>query len=160
MSAADLSEIHNYRPVDARLCTSGQPSVVQLRHIAEAGFETIINLALHDDPRYSLPDEPLQVRALGLVYVHIPVLFKAPTEDDLLAFFAALRAHEDRRLWIHCAANIRVSAFLGLYRVIRQGWSEERAFELMNSLWQPDAVWSAFISGMLSGGRRNAPEVA
>lgn len=150
MSEAALSEIHNYRAVDERMSTSGQPSVAQLGRIADAGFETIINLALHDDPRYSLPDEPAQVRALGLAYVHIPVQFAAPTENDMLEFFAALQAHREKKVWIHCAANIRVSAFLGLYRVLEQGWEDERAFELMNSLWRPDEVWSSFITAMLS----------
>lgn len=145
-----LSEIYNYRAVDVALCTSGQPTVAQLGSIAEAGFTTVINLALHDDPRYSLPDEPATAHSLGLAYVHIPVQFAAPTQADLLAFFAAMEAHQGERVWVHCAANMRVSAFLGLYRVIRQGWEEERAFELMQSLWKPDEVWTSFISAMLA----------
>ena len=149
MSETALSGIYNYRPVDESLCTSGQPSVAQLAGVAEAGFTTIINLALHDDPRYSLPDEPGTVQCLGLTYVHIPVQFAAPTEGDLLAFFAAMEAHHGEKVWVHCAANMRVSAFLGLYRVIKQGWEPEGAFELMRSLWQPNEVWSLFISAML-----------
>lgn len=145
-----LSSIHNYRAVDESLATSGQPTVAQLESIANAGFETVINLALHDDPRYSLPDEAGTVRGLGLGYVHIPVQFAAPTEQDLGAFFAAMEAQGGKKLWVHCAANIRVSVFLGLYRVIKQGWLEERAFDLMRGLWQPNDVWSAFIASALS----------
>ena len=145
-----VSTIYNYRAVDAALCTSGQPSLSQLTGIAEAGFTTIINLALHDDPRYSLPDEAGAVKSLGLAYVHIPVQFSAPTEGDLLAFFAAMKAHRAEKVWVHCAANMRVSAFLGLYRVIEQGWDAEPAFELMRGLWQPDAVWSSFVAAMLA----------
>lgn len=55
---ATLSSIYNHRAVDHTLGTSGQPTVAQLGTIAEAGFNTVINLALHDDPRYSLPDAP------------------------------------------------------------------------------------------------------
>ena len=116
-----LSGIYNYRAVDESLCTSGQPTAAQVATIAAAGFATIINLALHDDPRYSLPDEPGVVKSLGLAYVHIPVQFAAPTEADLLAFFAAMDAQSGERLWVHCAANMRVSAFPGLYRVIKLG---------------------------------------
>lgn len=36
--------------------------------IAAAGYDVVINLALHDDPRYSLKDEAASVRALGLEY--------------------------------------------------------------------------------------------
>ena len=134
MTESALSDIYNYRAVDDALCTSGQPTVAQLASIATAGYKTVINLALHDDPRYSLPDEPGTVQSLGLTYVHIPVQFATPTEADLLAFFAAMDAHRNEKVWIHCAANIRVSAFLGLYRAIRLGWDTERAFELMRGL--------------------------
>ncbi|XTI73113.1 protein tyrosine phosphatase family protein [Acidithiobacillus sp. AC3] len=149
MDDSDLSVIYRYRAVDAVLCTSGQPTVDQLGHIAAAGYKTIINLALHDDPRYSLPDESSAVESLGLAYIHIPVQFMAPTEQDLLEFFSAMEAHQREKLWVHCAANMRVTAFLGLYRVIRQGWSIDRAFELMYGVWQPNEVWSSFIAHML-----------
>jgi uncharacterized protein (TIGR01244 family) len=150
MNDAGLTDIYNYRAVDESLSTSGQPTVEQLQSVARAGFGTVINLALHDDPRYSLPDELGTAKALGLTYVHIPVQFGAPTEDDLLAFFAAMESRQGDKVWIHCAANIRVSVFLGLFRVIRQGWERDDAFELMRSLWQPNDVWSAFISDMLA----------
>lgn len=153
MTEPTLTSIYNYRAVDESLCTSGQPSEAQLRSIAEAGFTAVINLALHDDPRYSLPDEPSLVRSLGMAYVHIPVQFSAPTEANLLEFFAAMEAQESEKVWVHCAANMRVSAFIGLYRVIKQGWEHERAFALMNGLWQPNEVWSSFISSMLESPR-------
>ena len=160
MDASALDQIHNHRAVDAMLATSGQPTVAQLGGIAAAGFGTVINLALHDDPRYSLPDERATVQGLGLAYVHIPVQFAAPTEADLLAFFDAMDAHGGGKVWLHCAANLRVSAFLGLYRVIRLSWDEPRAFELMHGLWQPDAVWSSFIAAMLARHRGGAADSA
>jgi len=142
-------EIYNCRPVDARLTTSGQPSEEQLAALAGEGFEVVINLALHDIPQYSLRDEPGLVRSLGMAYVHIPVQFTDPTEADLLAFFAAMDLHQHRKVLIHCAANKRVTAFLGLHRVLRQGWPPAEAFALMRSVWEPDPVWSAFIAAML-----------
>jgi len=145
-----LSGIYNYRAVDEAIGTSGQPTVAQLAGIAQAGYRTVINLALHDDPRYSLPDEAGTVRSLGMDYVHIPVQFATPTEADLKAFFAAMDAHGGEKVWVHCAANMRVSAFLGLYRVLRQGWPRDKAFELMRGLWEPNEVWSAFIAKALA----------
>lgn len=153
VNAKALAGIYNLRVVNDRLATSGQPSVAQLGAIAEAGYTTVINLALHDDPRYALPDEAATVRSLAMTYVHIPVQFTAPTESDLQAFFTALDAHGSQKLWVHCAANLRVSAFLGLYRVIREGWSVDQAFALMRELWEPDAVWTAFIDRMLRAPR-------
>jgi protein tyrosine phosphatase (PTP) superfamily phosphohydrolase (DUF442 family) len=151
MTTTAPGDIYNYRRVDASLSTSGQPTEAQLRALAADDFEVVINLALHDDPRYSLPDEAGLVGGLGLTYVHIPVKFDAPREADLIAFFAAMEAHRDRKMLIHCAANKRVTAFLGLYRVIQHGWEPAKAFALMGEIWQPDAVWSSFIADMLAG---------
>ena len=145
-----LSAIHNYRAVDDRLGTSGQPTEAQLADVARAGFTTVINLALHDDPRYSLADEAGTVRSLGLDYVHIPVQFAAPKQSELLAFFDAMDARTEEKVWMHCAANYRVTVFLGLYRMVRQGWPRERAFELMDGLWKPNDVWAAFVEEALA----------
>jgi len=144
-----LSGIYKVRAIDESLCTSGQPTEAQLQEIAAAGFKTVINLALHDDPRYSLPDEAGTVRSLGMGYVHIPVQFSSPTKQDLAEFFAAMNAHKDQKVWVHCAANIRVSVFLGLYRVIEQRQEREVAFAQLSELWQPDEVWSVFIESAL-----------
>jgi protein tyrosine phosphatase (PTP) superfamily phosphohydrolase (DUF442 family) len=148
--SAELQAIHRVRAVDARLATSGQPTEAQLAAIAAAGYSSVVNLALHDDPRYSLPDERATVEGLGMRYVHIPVAFAAPTEADLQAFFAAMQTHGRERLWVHCAANLRVSAFLGLYRAIVLGEDRATAFAQLESLWQPDPVWAAFIEAMLA----------
>lgn len=145
-----LNDIHNYRAVDADLATSGQPTQAQLASIAAAGFSVVVNLALHDDPRYSLADEAGSVKSLGMEYVHIPVQFASPTRDDLRAFMNAMDRHRGRKIWVHCAANMRVSAFLGLYWVLRRGFETGRAFELMNGMWQPNEAWAAFIASSLA----------
>ncbi len=145
-----LTDIYNYQPVNDRLATAGQPTEAQLVAIAQAGFEVVINLALHTDPRYSLPDEPGLVRSLGLEYVHIPVQFDNPQESDLLAFFAAMDRHSQQKRWVHCAANKRVSAFVGLYQTIQQQQPPEQAFQLMRQIWQPNPVWAGFIAAMLA----------
>jgi protein tyrosine phosphatase (PTP) superfamily phosphohydrolase (DUF442 family) len=150
MDAVRVTEIPSYLRIDAALATSGQPSVDELHAIRSDGTEVVINLALHDDPRYSLPDEAGTVSALGMTYVHIPVKFDAPAEGDLVAFFEAMERHRGKKLLLHCAANKRVTAFLGLYRVIREGWDTGRAFAPMREIWEPNAAWAPFIEAMLA----------
>ncbi len=149
MARTRLSEAFNYREVDPHLITSGQPNEVQLEDAASRGVQVVINLALHDDARYSLTDEIGCVRAAGMEYIHIPVQFAAPTEADLLVFFEAMDTHRSKKILVHCAANKRVTAFLGLYQVIRQGRDPDDAFALLRSVWEPDEVWKAFIDGIL-----------
>jgi protein tyrosine phosphatase (PTP) superfamily phosphohydrolase (DUF442 family) len=146
---ASHSDIYNYLRIDERLATSGQPSVEELAALARDGVEVVVNLALHDDPRYSLPDEAGSVASLGMTYVHIPVKFDNPTEADLLAFVRTMDEHRERKLLVHCAANKRVTAFLGLYRVVAQKWGVEQAFAPMKEIWEPNPVWASFIAAIL-----------
>lgn len=139
----------NFLAIDSTLSTSGQPTQDQLSELANEGYEVIINLGLHNDPRYSLPDETGLVTSLGMTYIHIPVEFDAPTEYDLESFFDVMESNKNKKVHVHCAANMRVTAFLGLYFFIKQKKSKADSFEPMNSVWEPDEAWSSFISTML-----------
>ena len=75
-----------------------------------------------------------------------------PGLGDLRRFFDAMDANRDSRIWIHCAANMRVSVFLGLYWHLREDQPLEQAFSLQRDIWEPDPVWQAFIARALTGG--------
>lgn len=145
-----LAQIYNYRLVEPGLATSGQPDEEDLAAIAAAGYRVVINLALHDDPRYALADEAGTVRSLSMQYEHIPVIFTEPTQADLNAFFAAMALHKNKPRWIHCAANKRASTFVGLYLHLLAGNPIEAAFETERSVWEPNPVWSQFKARMLA----------
>ncbi len=144
-----LSGLRGYRRLSEDLITSGQPTVDELAAVAAAGFQDVINLALHDDV-YSLPDERGTVEALGMSYTHIPVVWQQPTPADLAAFFAAMDRSQGHRIYVHCAANMRASAFMYLYRVLRVGWPSAAALPDLHAVWQPNETWQAFIDAALA----------
>ena len=144
-----LSEITNFYFLTDRIAASGQPSEAQLEEVRDAGYEVVINLALHDNPEYSLPDEKGTVEGLGMDYIHIPVLFDHPTQQNLEDFFEAMRENEDRKVLVHCAMNYRVSAFMGLYLRVVKKMSHAESFTLMCKVWEPDEVWAPFIADAL-----------
>lgn len=146
----EIGSIHRFVQIDDRFATAGQPKEVGLAALAAAGFEVVINLALHDDPRYSLADEAATIAALGMRYVHLPVQFKAPQLSELHAFFDAMDESANSKLFVHCASNYRVPVFLALYRIQRQGWSPSEAFVKMRETWEPDEIWQAFIDTALN----------
>lgn len=139
-----LTDIYHFVRVSDDLATAGQPSEEQLREAASAGFEVVINLGLLD-PRYCLEDEAGLVRSLGMDYVHIPVDFQNPEQDDLQRFFQAMDGTGGKKVFVHCAANYRVSSFVSLYGQARMGWSAEQAEKHVMRLWQPDETWRAFM---------------
>lgn len=139
-----LEEIYNFRWRAPDLATGGQPLEDELQAVAAAGFDVVINLALLD-AEYSLDDEPGLVRALGMDFFHIPVIWEAPTQENLLQFFQVMEQVQGRSVFLHCAANMRVSVFLALYRILQCGWPRSDAMAAVTDIWEPDAVWQAFI---------------
>lgn len=98
-----MSNILNYRYINERLTSSGQPLADEIQSLAEAGFEAVINLAMPYSPN---------VR---------------------------------RKVWVHCALNHRVSAFLYQYHRLVLGMPEADAKAVMLPEWEPDEVWQAFL---------------
>lgn len=147
--ASALEQIYHFRWRAPDLATGGQPLEEELCAVADAGFEVVINLALLD-AEYSLADEPGLVRSLGMTFFHIPVIWECPTLENLQQFFALMRQVQSRKVFLHCAANMRVSVFLALYRILQLGWSDADAMAQVTDIWEPDAVWKAFIQQALS----------
>ena len=139
-----IQEIKNFIRVSPSLSTAGQPSEDQLHELAKAGFEVIINLGLLD-PRYCLADEEGLVESLGMKYHHIPIDFTAPQPRELDSFFDVMEASRDKNVFVHCAANYRVSTFVGLYAQARMGWSVDQADAHIRRVWEPNDTWQAFI---------------
>lgn len=147
-SLTPLSEIYSFRAVGDRLGTAGQPTERQFRMVREAGFEAVINLALPTSDN-ALANEGSVVTGLGMSYVHIPVDFKAPTSQDFRAFCRVMEAFDERPVFVHCAANMRVSAFVFLYRVLCQRVALPDAERDLHAIWQPNEVWTRFIQEQL-----------
>ena len=139
-----IEDIRNFVTMSDNLATSGQPSEEQVAELARAGFEVVVNLGLMD-PRYCLADEAGLVGALGMMYHHIPVDFNAPQLDDLRKFFAVMDASRGRQVFVHCAANYRVSSFVALYGQARLGWSADEADAHIKRIWALNETWKAFI---------------
>lgn len=143
-----LNTIYNFLNLSAKLATSGQPLEEELEYISKAGFEVVINLAL-SDADYSLADEEGSVTKLGMEYIHIPVIWQSPTSDDLDKFFDVMEKYKNKKLFVHCAANMRVSSFVALYRVIKEGWDYSDAVNDVYKIWNPNDIWSDFIRSEL-----------
>ncbi len=139
----DPAGITNFRRLDGRLTTSGQPTAAQLGAIAALGVAHVVNLALHTHPR-ALPDEGASVAALGMTYTHIPVDFDAPTEADFAAFTAAMAAAGDAPVHVHCIVNARVTAFVDRW-ARETGGDAAAARAMLDSVWRPGGVWAAFL---------------
>lgn len=149
MAQSSIEAICNFVPVSDRIGTAGQPTAEQFADIKAAGYEVVVNLAMPNSSN-ALPNERQLVTQQGMEYVHIPVVFEDPTGSDLEQFFDVMDRNRDRKVFVHCVVNYRVSAFTFLYRVIRLGASRQTAEETMHQIWAPDAIWQQFIDETLA----------
>lgn len=139
-----LTDIKNFLAVDERVATAGQPTEGELAEVAEAGFGAVVNLGLLD-PSYCLRDEAGLAASLGLSYRHIPVRFDAPALKDFHEFVETMDGLADQRVFVHCAANFRVSVFVALWGELRLGWTRARADRHAERLWKPNQEWAEFL---------------
>ena len=144
----ELNAIRNFLQLSERLGTSGMPRPDQFAAIRDAGFEVVINLAMPTSDN-AMPNEGNLVTSAGMTYVHIPVNFEAPRPADFDRFSKLLDGLSEQRVYVHCAANMRVSAFVFLHRVLR-GESRDQAERDLKRIWNPDGVWRELINSRLT----------
>ena len=138
-----LNHILNFIQISDNIATSGQPSPEQFASIANAGYTSLINLAMPDSTN-ALPDEGGFVTESGMNYFHIPVPFEAPNKDHLTLFLNLMEILKNEKVWVHCALNMRVSAFMQHYQRHLLKRSAAECVPMLHG-WQPEPVWQSFL---------------
>lgn len=139
-----LDHIKNFIAVSDRLGTAGQPLEDELDDIIDEGYEVVINISTNDSPDCP-PDEAGYFEIRDIPYHHIPVVWTEPTLENFNAFVDLMDGLSEKKVFLHCAANIRVSAFTALYGQLRWGWTTERADSHFTALWEPNETWLEFV---------------
>ena len=139
-------QMFNFKKFSEKLYTAGMPTKEQLEDIKKY-VQLVINLAPHDS-HDALLDEEHIVKSLGMDYVNIPVDWNSPTRDNLTKFMDLMDNIDDKKILVHCQANFRASSFVTMYRILRKGWDETEALNLMREIWdeQTYPIWDEFIS--------------
>ncbi|HBE19905.1 MAG TPA: hypothetical protein DDW51_20400, partial [Cyanobacteria bacterium UBA11367] len=136
----------------------------EFAYIASAGYNLVINLATPTSSNWN-PDENTLVESLGMEYISIPIDWEYPTLSDFEDFADILDGNSDRetgakrdgtksplrdrKIWVHCSKNMRVSAMIYLYHRIRKNYIEEVARRYLEQVWQPNEIWQNFIDATL-----------
>ena len=116
LQSSNLKKVFNYYQVPGLFETSGQPNNKQLISIANGGYEVVINLAPNTTIEGRVINEKDILKSNNITYIHIPVDFNNPLDEDFNKFVAAFEENKHKKIWVHCAANMRVSAFVFKYR--------------------------------------------
>lgn len=119
--------IREFLRINKDFCTGAQPKLEHLAELKAQGIKTIINLRTPGEHRAA--DEEAKAKELGLRYYNIPVAFSDPKDEQVTEFLRITDDAENRPAFIHCAGAVRVGAFWMIRRVLRDGWTVEKAEE-------------------------------
>ena len=114
--------------LDASFATGAQPSDKAFGKIAASGFHSVLSLRSPDEG-IDLKRERSLVEKAGLRYFNIPVVSSAPQAAQADEFIRLVKEKSNHPMFINCASANRVGAFMMIYRVLEQGWDEEKALE-------------------------------
>ncbi len=140
----EVSNIQRFLRVEKEVCTGGQPRTAQLAKLKAEGIKTIINLRPTDE--HNSAKEEAKAKELGMRYFNIPVSFGNPKDEQVEAFLKITDDAANRPMFIHCAAAIRVAAFWMIRRVVRDGWTTEKAQEEAKKIGLTNQDWEDFAT--------------
>lgn len=123
----EVPPIRNFLKVNNEFCTGAQPRLEHLAKLKADGVKAIINLRQPSEHRAA--EEEAEAKKVGLNYFNIPVVFASPKDEQVEEFLKITDDPANRPAYIHCALAIRVGAFWMIRRVLRDGWTIEKAEE-------------------------------
>ena len=141
-------DIFNHLVINEKLITGGHPSKDSFKKLSKKGVAVVINLL--PSHQNFIDNEEFLVAANNMDYIYIPVEWDNPKETDFNSFVLAMKKYQEKKIFVHCARNMRVSAFVYLYRVLHNNSPEEKAKESMEKIWKPSGTWKKFIEKILN----------
>ena len=120
------SDVPRVLCLDSSFTTGGQPTEQAFAKIAASGFHSVLSLRPAGEG-IDLARERSLVENTGLRYFNIPVAPTAPRPEQADEFIRLLKDKSNHPMLINCSTANRVGAFMMIYRVLEQGWSEEKS---------------------------------
>ena len=63
------------------------------------------------------------------------------SEDDYNGLAELLNRHKDKKVFVHCAANVKASNLIHIYQVVEMGVPEEESHLDLIKNHYPDELW-------------------
>jgi protein tyrosine phosphatase (PTP) superfamily phosphohydrolase (DUF442 family) len=114
--------------LDEDFATGAQPTDRAYAKAAASGFHSVLSLRAANEGD-DLARERALVEKTKMRYFDIPVVSSAPRPEQADEFIRLVKDPSNHPMLINCATANRVGAFMMIYRVLEQGWSEDKALE-------------------------------
>jgi protein tyrosine phosphatase (PTP) superfamily phosphohydrolase (DUF442 family) len=114
--------------LDASFATGAQPTDQAYGKLATSGFRSVLSLRAGNEG-IDLGKERSLVERNKLRYFDIPVVSSAPKVEQADEFLRLVKDKTNHPMLINCSSANRVGAFMTIFRVVVQGWSEDKALD-------------------------------
>lgn len=114
--------------LDENFATGGQPTGDAYAKAAASGFRAVLSLRTATEG-IDLQRERAQVENKKMRYYNIPVNASSPGAGQADEFLRIARDKANHPMLVNCSTANRVGAFMMIFRVVEQGWSEARALD-------------------------------
>lgn len=114
--------------IDDNPAAGGQPTSGAYAKAAAQGFQSILTLRSGKDG-IDRGRERAMVERENLRYFNIPIVAANPQPAQVDAFLKLVRDKSNHPMLINCAAAERVAPLMTMFRIVEQGWSEEKALD-------------------------------
>jgi uncharacterized protein (TIGR01244 family) len=128
IQAALKDDVPHLLCVNENFATAGQPKDSAYAKLAENGYRAVLSLRTGSEG-VDLAHEKEMVEKAGMRFINIPVQSSSPKPEQAVEFIKAVKDANNQPMLIHCGSANRVGAFWMIYRVVEQGWPEEKALE-------------------------------
>jgi tyrosine-protein phosphatase SIW14 len=139
----------NFAEITPVLYRGGQPHGAGLQSLANMGINTIIDVRLTGNSK-----EGAEAKRLGMDFVSLPWHCLFPKDDAIAKFLAYLRAHPDKKVFVHCRyGDDRTGMMIAAYRMAVEGWSAADARKEMDAFGFHHVICASLV-----GYEKNFPE--
>jgi protein tyrosine phosphatase (PTP) superfamily phosphohydrolase (DUF442 family) len=122
------SDVPRLLCLDGSFTTGAQPTDQAYAKAAASGFRSVLSLRAANEG-VDLARERSIVQKNNLRYFNIPVNSSAPRPEQADEFLRLVNDQSNHPMLINCASANRVGAFMMIFRVLEQGWPENKALE-------------------------------
>jgi len=133
--------------VSPHLATAAQPTKEHFAWVKEQGFEVVVNVSTNT-ARNFLRDEDVIVAAAGMQYVHSPVDCSNLQPSHYETLRDVLRSLTGKKALVHCAANVKASGMVHVYRVRELGQDAHTLRAALRAQGWHEAKWFTYFDQM------------
>lgn len=123
----DVAGIRNYSRVDATVGCGGSVDPAAMAGLKQEGYTSVINLRLPTEEGANVEAGRAAAQAAGLRYIYLPFNAAMPDAKVVDDFLAAVGDKTNQPVFIHCASANRVGGVWMIKRVLKDGWTLDRA---------------------------------